>query len=156
MAGRRIALASHARGGWGGSVAQGGRHPERVGLEWEKVGPGAGPAMRISKETTWDIKVNWAELTMGFGKLFSQFSNKDLGFKIKDFKFQTKIELGQTRINSNKLFEYFSNLQLLKISFEYSNLNQDFQWKTSKLIKKKISKRNLNLFKNQNRPRARK
>jgi hypothetical protein len=32
-------------------------------------------------------------LTMGCGKFFSQFSNKDLGFKIKDFKFQTKIEL---------------------------------------------------------------
>jgi hypothetical protein len=33
-------------------------------------------------------------VTMGCGKFFSQFSNKDLGFKIKDFKFQTKIELG--------------------------------------------------------------
>jgi hypothetical protein len=42
---------------------------------------------------TWVIKVNHAELTMGCGKFFSQFSNKDLGFKIKDFKFQTKIEL---------------------------------------------------------------
>jgi hypothetical protein len=42
---------------------------------------------------TWAIKVNQAELTMGCGKLFSQFSNIDLGFKIKDFKFQTKIEL---------------------------------------------------------------
>jgi hypothetical protein len=55
---------------------------------------GVGPAARISKETTWAIKVSRAELTMGCGKLFSQFSNKDLGFKIKDFKFQTKIELG--------------------------------------------------------------
>jgi hypothetical protein len=42
----------------------------------------------------WAIKVNQDELTMGCGKLFSQFSNKDLGLKIKDFKFQTKIELG--------------------------------------------------------------
>jgi hypothetical protein len=49
---------------------------------------------RLSKEMTWGIKVNRAELIMGSGKLFSQFSNKDLGFKIKDFKFQTKIELG--------------------------------------------------------------
>jgi hypothetical protein len=31
---------------------------------------------------------------MGCGKFLSQFLNKDLGFKIKDFKFQTKIELG--------------------------------------------------------------
>jgi hypothetical protein len=45
-------------------------------------------------EMTLAIKVNWAELTMGCRKFFSQFSNKDLGFKIKDFKFQTKIELG--------------------------------------------------------------
>jgi hypothetical protein len=48
---------------------------------------------KISREMTWAIKVNRAELTMGCGKFFSQFSNKDLGFKIKDFKFQTKIEL---------------------------------------------------------------
>jgi hypothetical protein len=79
--------------GSGGSVAQGGRCPERVGLEWATVGPGAGPAARISMETTWAIKVNRAELTMGCGKLFSQFPNKDLCFKIKYFKFQTKIEL---------------------------------------------------------------
>jgi hypothetical protein len=108
MAGRLITSASHAhertadggqqRGGAGrgsgSSVALGGRRPERVGMEWAEVGPGAGPAARISKEMTWGIKVNRAELIMGSGKLFSQFSNKDLGFKIKDFKFQTKIELG--------------------------------------------------------------
>jgi hypothetical protein len=50
--------------------------------------------MKISKEMTWAIKVDQARLTMGCGKYFSKFSNKDLGFKIKDFKFQTKIELG--------------------------------------------------------------
>jgi hypothetical protein len=106
--GRCIALASQTHGrtadggkrrggagrGSGGSVAQGRRRPERVGLEWADVGPGAGLATRSSKEMTWAIKVNRAELTMGCGKLFSQFSNKDLGFKMKDFKFQTKIELG--------------------------------------------------------------
>jgi hypothetical protein len=108
MLGRRIALASHAHGrtadggkrrggaGWGrgGWVAQGGRCPERVVLEWAEVRLRAGPAARISTETSWAIKVNQAELTMGCGKLFSQFSNKDLGFKIKDFKFQSKIERG--------------------------------------------------------------
>jgi hypothetical protein len=80
-AGWRITSASHAHGrmvdngkrrgdagrGSGGSVAQGGRHPERIGLEWAEVGP----PVRISKETTWAIKVNQAELTMGCGKLFS-------------------------------------------------------------------------------------
>jgi hypothetical protein len=38
-------------------------------------------------------------------------------FKIQRFKyFQTEFELGQTWINLNKLFEEFSNLELLKIS----------------------------------------
>jgi hypothetical protein len=107
-AGWHISLASHVHGrtadgdkhcggagrGSGGSIAQGGRRPEHVGLEWAEVGPRARLVGRISKETTWAIKVNQAKLTMGCGKLFSQFSNKDFGFKIKDFKFQTKIELG--------------------------------------------------------------
>jgi hypothetical protein len=61
---------------------------------WAESTERSGPVVRFSKETTWAIKVNRAELTMGCGKFFSQFSNKDLGFKIKDFKFQTKIELG--------------------------------------------------------------
>jgi hypothetical protein len=52
------------------------------------------PVAEISKEMTWAIKVDQAKLTMGCGKFFSKFSNKDLGFKIKDFKFRTKIELG--------------------------------------------------------------
>jgi hypothetical protein len=51
------------------------------------------PAAKISKEMTWAIKVDQTKLTMGCGKFFSKFSNKDLGFKIKDFKFQTKIEV---------------------------------------------------------------
>jgi hypothetical protein len=49
---------------------------------------------KISKEMTWAIRVDRAKLTMGCGKFFSKFSNNELGFKIKDFKFQTKIELG--------------------------------------------------------------
>jgi hypothetical protein len=49
------------------------------------------PVAKFSKEMTWAIKVDRAKLTMGCGKFFSKFSNNDLGFKIKDFKFQTKI-----------------------------------------------------------------
>jgi hypothetical protein len=64
------------------------------GLVWAESAEWSGPAARISVEMTWAIKLNRAELTMGCGKFFSKFSNKDLGFKIKDFKFQTKIELG--------------------------------------------------------------
>jgi hypothetical protein len=52
------------------------------------------PVAKISKEMSWAIKVDRGKLTMGCGKFFSKFSNKDLGFKIKDLKFQTKIELG--------------------------------------------------------------
>jgi hypothetical protein len=59
----------------------------------ERRGRGSGPVAKISEEMTWAIKVNRAELIMGCGKFFSQFSNKDLGFKIKDFKFQTKIDI---------------------------------------------------------------
>jgi hypothetical protein len=51
----------------------------------ERRGRGSGPVAKISKEMTWTMKVNWAELTMGCGKFFSQFSNKDLVFKIKNF-----------------------------------------------------------------------
>jgi hypothetical protein len=58
--GGRPMMAGGAGRGSGGSVARGGRRPERVGVEWAKIGPGAGPATRISKETTWAIKVNRA------------------------------------------------------------------------------------------------
>jgi hypothetical protein len=61
---------------------------------WAESAERSGPVTRFSKEMTWAIKVNRVELTMDCGKFFSQFSNKDLGFKIKDFKIQTKIELG--------------------------------------------------------------
>jgi hypothetical protein len=75
-----------------------GRCPRKVttpgGPVWAKSVERSGPVVKISKETTWAIKVNRAELIMGCSKFFSKFSNKDLGFKVKDFKFQTKIELG--------------------------------------------------------------
>jgi hypothetical protein len=75
-----------------------GRCPRKVttpgGPVWVESVERSGPVAKISKEMTWAIEVNRAELTMGCGKFFSQFSNNDLGFKIKDFKFQTKIELG--------------------------------------------------------------
>jgi hypothetical protein len=64
---------------------------EQVAAESDKR---SRPVVKNSKEMTWAIKVDQAKLTMGCGKFFSKFSNKDLGFKTKDFKFQTKIELG--------------------------------------------------------------
>jgi hypothetical protein len=99
-----------------------GRCPRKVtslgGPIWAESVKRSGPVAKISKETTWAIKVNRAELTMGCGKFFSQFSNKIWVLKLRISNFKPKLNWGQTRINSNKLFEYFSNLQLLKIRFE--------------------------------------
>jgi hypothetical protein len=91
--------------GWAHLLARGRRRPNRTsGAGDGRIGQAeqvtaesdkrSRPVAKISKEMTWAIKVDRAKLTMGCGKFFSNFSNKDLGFKIKDFKFQTKIELG--------------------------------------------------------------
>jgi hypothetical protein len=61
---------------------------------WAESDERSKPVVKIFKEMTWAIKVDRAKLTLGCGKFFSKFSNKDLGFKIKDFKFQTEIDLG--------------------------------------------------------------
>jgi hypothetical protein len=51
---------------------------------------------------------------MGCRKPF-QILKQGIGFKTKNFKyFQSLFELGQTKINLNKLFEYFLNLELFK------------------------------------------
>jgi hypothetical protein len=62
----------------------------------------------------------------------------DLGFKNQRIQniFKLKFELDYTKINLNKLFGDFSNLELLEIDLN----NQDLKQKTFKLIKKKISK----------------
>jgi hypothetical protein len=76
---------------------RGRRRPNRTSSEREATAESdkrSRPVVKISKEMTWAIKVDRVKLTMGCGKFFSKFSNKDLGFKIKDFKFQNKIELG--------------------------------------------------------------
>jgi hypothetical protein len=83
-----------------------------------------------------------------------------LGSKIKDSStFKLDLNWGYTKINLNKLFEDFSNLELLEIDLNNSNLNQYFKWKTFKMINKirfGNLKRNLNLFEKKNRPRAQK
>jgi hypothetical protein len=57
----------------------------------------------------------WAEPGMGCKKIPLKFS-QGFGFKIKGFKyFQTEFELGKIGINSNKLFEGFSIMELLEI-----------------------------------------
>jgi hypothetical protein len=50
-------------------------------------------------------------------KLFSDFETRFLDSKFKDLNtFKPNLKWGQTRIDLNKLFEYFSNLEIFKIS----------------------------------------
>jgi hypothetical protein len=58
----------------------------------------------------------WAELHMGCRNKVFEFI-QDLGFETKDLNtFKLNLNLAQTKINLNKLFNDFSNLKLLKIS----------------------------------------
>jgi hypothetical protein len=58
-----------------------------------------------------------------------------LGSKIKDSNFfKLDLNWGYTKINLNKFFEDFSNLELLEIDLNNSNLNQYFKRKTFKMI----------------------
>jgi hypothetical protein len=61
------------------------------GPKGQELGPARGKFM--GKDFVL-LKRFGADLTKGYGKIFSQFWNKDLGFKIPRFKyFQTKFEL---------------------------------------------------------------
>jgi hypothetical protein len=61
--------------------------------------------------------------------------------------FKSNLGWVQIKINSNELFEDFSNLELLKIRFKYLNSNQGFINKRAfEMIQKKIAKLNSNLF----------
>jgi hypothetical protein len=63
---------------------------------------------------------------MGCGKFFLQFLNKNLGFKFQDSNTsKPNLNWSQTKVNLNKLFKDFSNLELFKIS-----LNIQIQTKT--------------------------
>jgi hypothetical protein len=58
-----------------------------------------------------------------------------LGLKIKDSNtFKLDLNWGYTKINLNKLFVDFSNLELLEIDLNNSNLNQYFKWNTFQMI----------------------
>jgi hypothetical protein len=55
--------------------------------------------------------------------------------KIKDSNtFKLDLNWGYTKTNLNKLFEDFSNLELLEIELNNSNFNQYFKQKTIKMI----------------------
>jgi hypothetical protein len=87
-------LVAHSTAAPAGVVAARALSDEGDDPGWAESDERSRPVVKISKEMTWTIKVDRAKLTMGCGKFFSKFSNKDFGFKIKDFKFQTEIELG--------------------------------------------------------------
>jgi hypothetical protein len=58
-----------------------------------------------------------------------------LGLKIKDSNtFKLDLNWGYTKINLNKLFEDFLDLELLEINLNNLNLNQYFKRKTFKMI----------------------
>jgi hypothetical protein len=53
----------------------------------------------------------WAEVEKSYRILFSNFSHNGLILKVKDSNtFKPNLNWNQTRINSNKLFEDFTNL----------------------------------------------
>jgi hypothetical protein len=60
---------------------------------------------------SWWIGPNWQWAMVNY---FHNFQTKIWVLKSSISNFKPKLNWGQTRINSNKLFEYFSNLQLLK------------------------------------------
>jgi hypothetical protein len=90
-------MAAHGTAAPAGAVAARALSEEGDDPRGAKLAERSGPVVRIFKKTTWAIKVNRAELAMGYGKFYSQFS------RISNFK--PKLNWGQTMINSNKLFE---------------------------------------------------
>jgi hypothetical protein len=92
----------------------------------ELSGPTNGPKGQAAWSARWQFQGkiksgcqgHQDEFNDGLQKLFLEFRQ---GFWIKKFQrfkyFQTEFELGQTWINLNKLFKYFSNLELLEIDF---------------------------------------
>jgi hypothetical protein len=108
----------------------------RLGRWLRKVRPRVGRLREFPRKrprlSRW-IGPNWQWVVVNS---FHNFQTKIWVLRSRILNFKPKLNWGQIRINWNKVFEYFSTLQLLKISFEYSNLNQDFKWKASKLIKK--------------------
>jgi hypothetical protein len=71
--------------------------------------PRKGPGLSRWIDPNWQ----WAVVNS-----FDNFQTMIWVLKSRISNFKPKLNWGQTRINSNELFEYFSNLQLLKISFE--------------------------------------
>jgi len=68
-----------------------------------------GPTQRENKD-------DWAEMENGLRYRFSNFICKDLSLKIKvSNTFKPNLNGGHTKVNLNKLFEDFPNLELLKI-----------------------------------------
>jgi hypothetical protein len=93
----------------------------------DRLGPEATGTWAGSREKRCGLKgVGQNQGTIGWAaKNHFNFSNKDLNSKVKDSNtLKPNLKWSQTRINLNKLFEDFSNLELLKI-----DLNIEIQTK---------------------------
>jgi hypothetical protein len=62
-----------------------------IGSVWAELVEQSGLDAKISKETTWAIKVNQAELTMGCGKNFHNFQTKIWVLKSRFSNFKPKL-----------------------------------------------------------------
>jgi hypothetical protein len=94
-------------------------------LEWAGLGqsgpcwPGCGWAGFVENKREWGglLEGFWAKLTMGCINKVFRFWFKDLDLKPRiSNAFKSNLNWGQTKINLNKLFKDFSNLEFLKIS----------------------------------------
>jgi hypothetical protein len=94
---------------------------------------------------------------MGLHKNLYNFSNNYLSSKVKDLIiFKLNLSQIQNRINSNKLFESLSSLELFKITLSIQIQTRAINKGLLKMSPKKISRLNSNLFERRNQPRAHK
>jgi hypothetical protein len=107
---------SGAPGSGGGAFGKRRRETTRDGSRWAKrLGSWAGKG-KIPEKRFRTVETVWGELTMGGGKTFSNFWIKVLNLKSMVLNiFKLNLNWNQTRKNWNKLFEYFSNMELLEI-----------------------------------------
>jgi hypothetical protein len=116
-------------GNW--AAGEAGRRPE----EGERLGWASGAGMLLRAGLAWNSQRRNESGCQGkLGQKRKRLHEKS--FRIKSVLLSSKTKTSNTfksnlswvqiRINSNELFEDFSNLELLKIRFKYLNSNQGF------------------------------
>jgi hypothetical protein len=89
--GRRWRAARRRRPGATAARARPRKVTTPIGSVWAELVEQSGLDAKISKETTWAIKVNQAELTMGCGKNFHNFQTKIWVLKSRFSNFKPKL-----------------------------------------------------------------